>query len=209
MQLYHCRDSRSLRPLWALEEAGLDYQLEKMPFPPRYCVEGYLDINPLGTVPALRVGDAVMTESAAMCQLIGEMAHDASLRLSPAEPDYPLYLNWLHRSDATLTFPLTLVLRYSRLEPEERRSAQVAEDYRLWFLKRAQSVERALENAGHLCGGRFTMADIAVGYALYLADRLGVSADFEPRTRDYLARLTARPGFLRATELQSDMALVV
>ena len=49
MLLYPCRDSRSLRPLWALEEAGLSYELVKMPFPPRYRVEGYMEINPLGT----------------------------------------------------------------------------------------------------------------------------------------------------------------
>jgi len=209
MLLYHCRDSRSLRPLWALEESGLDYELVKMPFPPRYRFDGYMEVNPLGTVPTLTVGETSMTESSAMCHYIGETTADASLRVAPSERDYPLYLNWLYRSDATLTFPLTLVLRYSRLESEERRSPQVAEDYRLWFLKRAASVERALERSDHLCADRFTMADIATGYALYLADRLGVSADFEPRTRDYLARLTARPAFARALERQSDMEFVV
>jgi glutathione S-transferase len=209
MLLYHCRDSRSLRPLWALEEAGLAYELVKMPFPPRYRFDGYMEVNPLGTVPTLSVGEATMTESSAMCHYIGEAADDASLRLAPSERDYPLYLNWLYRSDATLTFPLTLVLRYSRLEPVERRSPQVADDYRLWFLKRAKSVEQALERSEHLCADRFTMADVAVGYALYLADRLGVSGDFEPRTKAYLERLTARPAFARAIEKQSDMEFVV
>jgi glutathione S-transferase len=185
------------------------YELVKMPFPPRYQFDGYMEINPLGTVPALRVGEAMMTESSAMCHYIGDAADDASLRLTPSEPDYPLYLNWLYRSDATLTFPLTLVLRYSRLEPAERRSPQVTEDYRLWFLKRAASVERALERSDHLCADRFTMADVAVGYALYLADRLGVSDDFGTRTKDYLKRTTGRPAFVRATEIQSDMELVV
>ncbi|MEC7605857.1 MAG: glutathione S-transferase N-terminal domain-containing protein, partial [Pseudomonadota bacterium] len=53
MKLYHCFNSRSLRPLWCLEEMGLEYELEVMPFPPRSEREGYLDINPLGTVPTL------------------------------------------------------------------------------------------------------------------------------------------------------------
>ncbi len=209
MLLYHCRDSRSLRPLWALEEAGLSYELVKMPFPPRYRVEGYMEINPLGTVPALKVGEVLMTESAAMCQYIGELTDNASLRVAPGDPDYPRYLDWLHRSDATLTFPLALVLRYSRMEPAERQSPQVAEDYRLFFLRRAGSIERALSQSDHLCAGRFTMADIAAGYALYLASRLGLSDDFEPCTKDYLARLTARAGFVRAMAKQSDMDLVV
>ena len=49
MKLYHCHNARSLRPLWALEELGLDYELVNMPFPPRAGYPGYLAINPLGT----------------------------------------------------------------------------------------------------------------------------------------------------------------
>ena len=50
MKLYHCRDSRSLRPLWALEEMGLAYEMEDLPFPPRVFRKEYLGVNPLGTV---------------------------------------------------------------------------------------------------------------------------------------------------------------
>ena len=47
---------------------------------------------------------------------------------------------WLHRGEATLTFPQTLVLRYTRLEPKERRNPQVAEDYAKWFAARLRAV---------------------------------------------------------------------
>ena len=63
MKLYHCKDARSLRPLWCLEEMGLDYELINMEFPPRFNYKGYIDINPLGTVPAFVDGGATMTES--------------------------------------------------------------------------------------------------------------------------------------------------
>ena len=63
MKLYHCADARSLRPLWALEEMGLDYELINMQFPPRATYPGYLELNPLGTVPTFTDGDLVMTES--------------------------------------------------------------------------------------------------------------------------------------------------
>ncbi len=49
-KLWHCYNSRSLRPLWALEEMGIDYDLEVMLFPPRYRHDGYKDVNVLGTV---------------------------------------------------------------------------------------------------------------------------------------------------------------
>ena len=53
LQLYHCERARSMRPLWTLEEMGLDYELITLPFPPRYLAKEYLQVNPLGTVPCL------------------------------------------------------------------------------------------------------------------------------------------------------------
>jgi glutathione S-transferase len=67
MKLYHCRDARSLRPLWALEELGLDYELVTIPLPPRTAWQGYLAINPLGAVPTLVDGDLTMIGSAGVC----------------------------------------------------------------------------------------------------------------------------------------------
>lgn len=180
-----------------MEEAGLAYDLVRLPFPPRQVARDYLDVNPLGTVPALLVDGTLMTESAAMCQLIGERATDASLRVAPSKTDYPFYVDWLHRSDATLTFPLTLVLRYSRMETQERLAPQVVADYRHWFLKPADAVERRLVDADHLCADRFTMADVAVGYALYLATKLGLGPDLGPLSRRYVERHVRRPALVR------------
>src|ERR1700704_1982710 len=81
------------------------------------------------------------------------------------EPAYGGFLNWMYFSDATLTFPQTLVLRYTQLEPEERRNPQVVTDYSKWFLGRLRAVEAATAKAATLCAGRFTAADIAIGYA--------------------------------------------
>ena len=104
----------------------------------------------------------------------------------------------MYFSDATLTFPQTLVLRYSQLEPEERRNPQVATDYAKWFLGRLRVVETATAGAETLCAGRFTAADIAIGYALRLADNIGLSKDFGPNVAAYWARLQQRDGFKRA-----------
>ena len=69
-----------------------------------------------------------MTESSVSCQYLEALYGPTSIVLAKDHPAYGEYLNWLYRSDATLTFPQTLVLRYTRLEPEERRSNQVVED---------------------------------------------------------------------------------
>lgn len=198
IKLYHCKGARSLRPLWTLEEMGIPYELETMRFPPRAFRDGYLDINPLGTVPAFTDGDLTMTESAGICQYLVDRYGPAEIGLTPAEKDYGLYLNWLHRSDATLTFPQTIVLRYTRLEPEERRLKQAADDYTQWFFARLRSVEQATTDREFLCASRFTIADIAVGFALYLAETLGLRPGFKPNTEAYYCRLQERPAFKRA-----------
>ena len=198
MKLYHCKDARSLRPLWTLEEMGLEYELINMEFPPRFTYPGYLDLNPVGTVPTFVDGDLVMTESSGICHYLVEKYGPTPIGASLEEPHYGDYLNWLYRSDATLTFPQTLVLRYTRLEPEERRIPQVVEDYSIWYFSRLRSVEQALEGKDYLVADKFTIADIAVGYALFLGVSLGLDGRYKPNCKRYLEMLMERPAFKSA-----------
>ena len=200
IQLYHCTRARSMRPLWTLLEMGLDHELITMPFPPRVTTKSYLAINPLGTIPALVDGALTMTESAGICQYLVDRYGPSDLAVRPDEADYGSYLNWLHRSDATLTFPQTLVLRYTRLEPEERRNPQVAADYRRWFAARMRCVEAATASRRYLCADRFTIADICVGYALVLAQSLGIDEVFTPHTQRWWQTITDRPAYKLAFE---------
>src|SRR3712207_2300071 len=199
--LHHCSDARSFRPLWVLEEMGLPYELRMLPFPPRAAAPDYLARNPLGTIPLLEDGDARMTESAAICQYLVSRHGPSPLNVAPEEPGYAAFLNGLNFGEATLTFPQTLVLRYRRLEPPERRLPQVAEDYERWFLSRLRKGLGTLEH-GFYAAGRFTAADVSIGYALLLAGKLGLDAQFTPELTAYWMRLSARPGYQRAQEAQ-------
>ena len=201
--LYHCAAARSFRPLWTLEELGLPYELKMLPFPPRVFAKEYLGINPLGTIPLLLDGETRMTESAGIAQYLVSRYGPTPLAVDVDEPDYGAFINWLHFGEATLTFPQTLVLRYTQLEPEERRSPQVATDYAKWFFGRLRAVEAATAKSDTLCAGRFTAADISVGYALLLAQRIGLSKDFGPAVAAYWRRLQARDGFRRAVEAEN------
>jgi glutathione S-transferase len=196
--LYHCQGARSFRPLWMMEELGLSYDLKMLPFPPRVLAKDYKAINPLGTVPLMIDGDTRMTESSAICEYLGNRHGPTLLAVGIDEPAYGAYLNWLYFGEATLTFPQTLVLRYGQLEPEERRSPQVAADYAKWFFGRLRAVETALGQAQTLCAGRFTAADISVGYALRLAETIGLARDFSPNVTAYWQRLQERDGYQRA-----------
>lgn len=198
IELWHCKDSRSLRALWALEELGVDYRLHVLAFPPRVSDPGYTQVNPLGTVPCLVDGETRMTESSAICHYLARRYGDGALAVAHEHAEYGAFLNWLYHADATLTFPQTLLLRYGRFEPKERRQPQVVEDYTQWYLARLKLLNAHIDGREWLCADRFTVADIAVGYALYLGEVIGVSQHYKPQTAAYLERLKARPAFGRA-----------
>lgn len=200
--LYHCRQARSFRVLWMLEELALDYELHMLPFPPRQFARDYLAINPLGTIPYFVEGEARMTESSMICHWLALRHDEPKLRVDPHEPGFASYLNFLGYGEATLTFPLAVRLRYTQVEPPERRLPRAAEDYRRFFLGRLKLVEPVISEATWLCGDRFTAADISVGYALRFGASLGLASDYKPAVADYLARLEARAAFQRAVAIE-------
>lgn len=189
-----------------LEELGIPYELKMLPFPPRIHARDYLQINPLGTVPAFFDGKMLLTESAAICHYLAARFAPTPLNVEPHEPAFGLYLNWLHFGEATLTFPQTLVLRYSRFERPDRRQPQVVEDYSKWFLGRLRTLDMALSKTEFLCAERFTAADISVGYALLLAQHVTLDRHFPTAISDYWQRLQQREGFLRALATQQRAA---
>ncbi|MEB2320493.1 MAG: glutathione S-transferase family protein [Pseudomonadota bacterium] len=202
IELYHCVDARSFRPLWTMEEMGLAYELKVLPFPPRALAPGYKTLNPLGTIPLLLDGPVRMTESSAISHYLATRYGPSPLAVDPSEDDYGAFLNWTHFGEATLTFPQTLVLRYSRFESPERRQPQVAKDYAQWFLARLRAIEATIEGREYLCAGRFTVADVSVGYSLLLATRLGLDEGFGPNVAAYWARLQQREGYQSAKASQ-------
>jgi glutathione S-transferase len=207
--LHHCVSARSFRPLWMLEELGASYELRMLPFPPRALARSFLELNLLGTVPLLVDGDTRMTESAAMCQYLAERCDPqglTGLAVRRDEPAYGMWLNWLHHGEATLTFPQTLVLRYGRFEPAERRLPQAAEDYTKWFLARLRGIDAALTEHDWLCADRFTAADVSVGYALMLASHLQLVERFPANVAAYWQRLQQREGYARALAAQAAAA---
>jgi glutathione S-transferase len=202
IKLYHCADARSFRALWALEELRLPYELVLMPFPPRSRVPGYRELNPLGTVPVMFDGEHRMTESAAMGHYLGAKYGPSDLVVRPEEEAFADYMNFLVMGEATLTFPQTIVLRYTRLEPPERRAAQAADDYRKWFLARLRAAS-TMVGEDFVCAGRFTMADISFAYALLLGESLGLEAEYPPSLGPYWEAMQARDGFKRAKVAQA------
>ena len=200
--IYGTENSRAVRPIWTAEEMGLEYELIMMPFPPRIFMKEYLDINILGTVPYMIDGNIKMTESVAISQYFVEKYGPTVLQVTPDEKDYPNYLNWLYHSDATLTFPQTVVLRYKFQEPGVADAA--VEGYSRWFVSRLKLLEQSLENKEYLCSDRFTLADICVSYAINLAEALGIKQALKPNIKRWSENLFSRPAFIKSKDYKYE-----
>ncbi len=148
-----------------------------------------------------------MTESAAICHFLAARHSPRQLNVETDEVEFGAYLNYLHFGEATLTFPQTLILRYSRFEAPERQQPQTVEDYTRWFLSRLRTVAPLLESNEFVCARRFTAADVSVGYALLLGQHIGLETSFKPAVRAYWERLQGREGFLRALAAQERAAI--
>jgi glutathione S-transferase len=203
IRLYHSADARSLRCLWALEELDLPFDLDVLPFPPRLHRPDYLNVNPQGTVPTLVDGAVLMTESVAILHYLATRYGPTSLAVGVDEADYGAWLDWLHYGEATLTTPQTVVIRYRASTDPRFRLPHVEEDYAELFLARLARLSGALSDREFLCAGRFTAADISVGYALDVANYIGLTPRLPSAVISYVERLRARPAYRAARRRQA------
>ncbi|WP_416831936.1 MAG: glutathione S-transferase family protein [Erythrobacter sp.] len=197
--LYTCARSRGLRATWAAEEAGVDIDLKILSFPPRYLAPEYLELNPLGTVPMLVDGETRMTESCAIAHYLATRSGYTDLAIAPGEPDYGEYLDYTYHADATITFPQTVYMRFAIFE-KDKGWAEAGHAYAKWFHKRLVKIEERLKDREFLCADRFTVADICVGYALILAESVGLDDGVPESLKAYRKRLTRREAYLKAFE---------
>ncbi|QQD18690.1 glutathione S-transferase family protein [Spongiibacter nanhainus] len=205
IKLWHCHNARSLRALWSLEEMSIPYELVVLPFPPRVFQRNFLEVNELGTVPYFVDGDIHMTESSAIPVFLAERYSKPEFTLEASHPEYGDYLNWLFHSDATLTFPQTVYIRYQLQESPERGLQAAATDYARWFHARLRKLNGHLADGREfLAAGRFTVADIAIAYALHLGEVLKIDEPYTPPVRKYLNRMRDRPAFQKVVVIGEE-----
>jgi glutathione S-transferase len=200
--LYHAPMTRSIRVRWALEEMGLPYTLEQVDFSRgNIGGEAYRAINPLQKVPAFKDGDEVILESTAILEYLVTRYGPTPLAVAPDEDGYARYLEWLHFAEATMSMAVNLLLAHTLLLPEEQRSERLAK----WARAQADAQlsligSRGLAGGGEwLAAGRFTAADISIGYMLYL---LKISKQFDgapDNVKAYFDRLREREAWRRAS----------
>jgi glutathione S-transferase len=180
---------RDLRVRWALEEAGLPYRVESVPFGDRKAE--HLAHQPFGQVPWLTDGDISIFESGAILLHLGE----ASTKLMSTDPrGRSQAMEWVF---AALNSVEMASLPWALLKFTGNASDTPAWKFLDDFLKlRLKHVEPVLAGREWLAGS-FSVADILMSDVLRLVDRFDGLAD-HPACSDYVARATARPAFVKA-----------
>lgn len=201
MKLYHVARTRSVRVLWLLEELGLDYELELMPFDPKALQsKDYLELSPFGKVPVLIDGATTMFESVAIMQYLLDRYGDGALQPDEQDPDYGRFLQWMHFGEATLMGAMANIVMHSYMLPEEERDKRSLARGRSQFHHFATVIDDELSDHEFVVGNEFTAADIAVGYPFYLAKLFDVFPDDCENLSAWFGRLTDRPAYRKAIE---------
>ncbi|MCP5152726.1 MAG: glutathione S-transferase family protein [Ectothiorhodospiraceae bacterium] len=203
MHVYGCPNTRSVRVVWALEEAGARYDYTRIDLGQGQGQSPeFLKVNPGGKVPALIDGDDVITESAAICVWVGERFPEARLVPAVGTAARASFLRWLCFAVTELEQALWTIAKHKFALPEERRVPAIIDTAR-WEYARAMSVlDEGLDGREFIAGERFSVADILVAHTLAWG-RKAASGLETPKVAAYGDRLLARPALARARERES------
>lgn len=184
---------------WMLEEIGTPYRTEIVEYGPAMKAPAYLAVNPMGKVPALRHGDTVVTEAAAICCYLADAFPQAGLAPSPGDRLRAPYYRWLFFGAGPLEAAASnralglvvppereMMIGYGRLETV------------------LDVLEKAVSAGDYLVGGRFSAADLYIGAHLGWGMQFG-TIEKRPAFERYWQRLTPRPAAVRAREIDDAL----
>jgi glutathione S-transferase len=198
--LYHAAPSRSSIVHWMLEEIGEPYDLHLLSLKKEdNRAPAYLAVNPMGKVPALKHGDVVVTESAAICLYLADAFPQAGLTVPIGDPRRGVFLKWLFFGPSCLE-PAMTDRAFKRAEAPPRAALGYG-DYETTM----DAVAKAVEPGPYLLGEQFSAADVVIGSTL----RWGMLFKIVPERPEFLAytgRLTERPAFKRAQQKDEQLA---
>ncbi len=198
LKLHFAPNSRAVRILWLLEELGLPYELNQMAFHPKDLKsDAHRARHPLGRVPVLEEGDLLLWESGAITEYILERHKNGGLKPPVDSPEWPRYQQWFHYCEGMVMPPVNTIVVQTILLPPDRRDATVLAQAKKLLTRSWAPVDEALSGRDYLIGD-FSAADIMLGHAAVMSNRLGCVTDEMKNLKAYVARIEARPAFQKA-----------
>tara|TARA_B100001027_G_scaffold128851_1_gene89058 strand:- start:2666 stop:3280 length:615 start_codon:yes stop_codon:yes gene_type:complete len=198
LKVHFVAGTRSGRVVWLLEELGLEYEVNIMPF----TKEGlkspeHRSRHALGRVPVLEDGDISIFESGAIIDYVLERHKNGGLKPNSDAPEFPFYLQWYHYCEGMVMPPMNQIVVQTILLPPDRRDEVVLNQAKNLLTKSLAPVNENLADKDYLIGD-FSAADLMLGHSCFMANRLGCVSDEMQNIKDYVARIADRPAFKKA-----------
>ena len=202
LKLHFAPNSRAGRIVWLLEELGLPYDINKMAFHPKDLKsDEHRARHPLGRVPVLEDEGVSIYESGAIVEYVFAKHTDGGLKPSVDAPEFPTYLQWFHYCEGMVMPPVNTIVVQTVLLPPERQNKEALEQAQRLLTKALQPIDEALDGKDYLIGD-FSGADIMLGHAIFMSNRLGCVSEEMQNIKGYVERIQARPAFQTAITMQ-------
>ena len=201
LTLHFAPNSRAGRIVWLLEELELEYNINKMAFNPKDLKsDEHRARHPLGRVPVLDDGDARIYESGAIVEYVIERHKNGGLKPEVSDPLYPEYLQWFHYCEGMVMPPVNTIVVQTLLLPPDRRDETALGQAQRLLSKALEPVDESLAGRDYLIGA-FSAADVMLGHACFMSNRLGCVPDEMANLKGYVERISERPAFKIAIEM--------
>lgn len=201
LKVHFVANTRAGRVVWLLEELGLEYEVNNIPF----TKEGlkspeHRARHALGRVPVLEDGGVSIFESGAIIDYIMERHKNGGLKPSADDANFPYYLQWYHYCEGMVMPPMNQIVVQSLLLPPDRRDEAVLAQAKTLLTKTLMPVNENLKDKEYLIGN-FSAADLMLGHACFMANRLGCVNGEMKNIIQYVERISNRPAFQKAISL--------
>lgn len=198
MLLCYAPQSRAVRAAWAMEELGIDYEVERYSVgDPNLRTPEFRAKNPNGRVPTLIDGDITLHESGAIIQYLLAKYSDGSLVPGVSTPEFPQYLQWFHYTEGMIMPQINNLVVETKLLPPEKSSEVHARRATKLLTQILAAVDAQMAGREYIIGD-FSGADFMIGHAVVMSGRLGADMSAYDNLRAYAERIEARPAFQRA-----------
>lgn len=202
LKLHFAPNSRAGRIVWLLEELNLPYEINKMDFHPKALKsDEHRSRHPLGRVPVLDDGDVRLFESGAIVEYILDRHKNGGLKPNPQSPDFPDYLQWFHYCEGMVMPPINIIVVNTILLPPDRQDQTALGQAQRLLAKALGPIDAALASKDYLIGS-FSAADIMLGHACFMSNRLGCVSDDMHYLKAYVERIANRSAFKTAINMQ-------
>jgi len=182
---------------WMLEEVGAPYQTEVMHYGQAMKSAGYRAINPMGKVPALKHGDTIVTECAAICAYLADAFPEAGL--APPLAQRGAYYRWLFFAAGPVeTAVMNRVFGFE--VPAEREATAGHGNYATVM----DALEKGVSGSDYIAGGAFTAADVYVGSQIGWGLQFGTIEE-RPAFQAYWQRVSDREAYRRANDIDDAL----